>query len=675
MPFRPTFSAPKPCPARKLDSPSRAHSFRAATSILAFLLVSLCAAPLSAQTQTQPPAATPAKIQSNWRVQEFMVPMRDGIRLQTVVISRRDQTKPLPILLTRTPYGVPTQEDFDKAAAKNGADWVPTNWKELAADGYIFVMQNLRGRFKSEGVFLLTSRYDANDPKQTNETNDAYDTISWLVKNVPNNNGRVGIYGVSYNGLTAGLTLLHPNPALKAISEQAAPVDQWMNDDMHRYGALRESYAFEYSVMEQSDKNTNKHFDFDTYDTYQWYLNLGPLTNANANYLHGSIPYWNDIMAHPNYDDFWQKEAWVNQLHSSTVPNLNVAGFWDQEDPWGPWQIFRHAEQHDPDHTNYMVAGPWYHGEWQTPDGDRIGIVPFGGHKTALEFRRNIQAAFFRYYLHDQGTKPDWQVTTFQTGSNTWHSYAAWPPANAKPTNLYLHSDGTLSFDPDAAAGPQYRQYVSDPANPVPYRVRPISPTYPEPEWRTWEVADQRFVEHRPDVLTFESAPLDHDVVVTGPISAALYASTSGTDSDFIVKLIDVYPESGQIGADNIPPNKPTGYTDSLNGYELPIAMEVRRGRFLHSDEHPQPLKANRPEEWDIPLRDHDHVFLKGHRIMVQVQSTWFPVIDRNPQKYIPSIYQATAADFVPANPAHLLHPQAPLPHHPPHHHRTKLAS
>ena len=279
-----------------------------------------------------------------------MVPMRDGIRLQTVVISRRDQTKPLPILLTRTPYGVPTQEDFDKAAAKNGADWVPTNWKELAADGYIFVMQNLRGRFKSEGVFLLTSRYDANDPKQTNETNDAYDTISWLVKNVPNNNGRVGIYGVSYNGLTAGLTLLHPNPALKAISEQAAPVDQWMNDDMHRYGALRESYAFEYSVMEQSDKNTNKHFDFDTYDTYQWYLNLGPLTNANANYLHGSIPYWNDIMAHPNYDDFWQKEAWVNQLHSSTVPNLNVAGFWDQEDPWGPWQIFRHAEQHDPDH-------------------------------------------------------------------------------------------------------------------------------------------------------------------------------------------------------------------------------------------------------------------------------------------------------------------------------------
>jgi putative CocE/NonD family hydrolase len=649
MPFHKFFTAATPCPPRKFHLPSRARFLR--TALPALLIVSLSAATLSAQSQAPapPPAATTAKVQGIWRVQEFMVPMRDGVRLQTSVVSRRDQTIPLPILLTRTPYGVLSQQDFDKAAEENGADWMPENWKELAADGYIFVAQNLRGRFKSEGVFLLTSRYEANDPKQTNETNDAYDTIDWLVKNVPNNNGKVGIYGVSYNGLTAALTLLHPNPALKAVSEQAAPVDQWMNDDMHRYGALRESYAFEYSVMEQSDKNTNTHFDFDTYDTYQWYLNLGPLTNANAKYLHGSIPYWNDIMAHPNYDDFWQKEAWVNQLHSSTVPNLNVAGFWDQEDPWGPWKIFRNAEQHDPDHTNFMVAGPWYHGEWQAPDGDRIGIVPFGGHKTAIEFRQNIQAAFFRYYLHGEGAKPDWQLTTFQTGSNTWHSYPVWPPAASKPTNLYMHADGTLSFEPNISGGPQYVQYVSDPANPVPYRVRPISPTYPEPEWRTWEVADQRFVQQRPDVLTFESAPLDHDVVVTGPISAALYASTSGTDSDFVVKLIDVYPESGQIGADNIPPNKPSGYTDSLNGYELPIAMEVRRGRFLHSYEHPQPLKANHPEEWDIPLRDHDHVFLKGHRIMVQVQSTWFPVIDRNPQKYVPSIYQARAADFVSA--------------------------
>jgi hypothetical protein len=626
-------------------------SFRKAFLACVVAVVSLCGF-----TGLPACAQNAASAQSAWRVQELMVPMRDGVHLQTVVIARRDQSGPLPILLTRTPYGVPTQEEFDKAAAKNGADWVPNNWKELAADGYIFVIQNLRGRFKSEGVFQMTEQYDANDPKQANETNDAYDTIDWLVKNVPNNNGRVGIYGVSYDGLTAGMTLLHPHPALKAVSEQASPVDQWMNDDMHRYGALRESYAFEYSVLEEADKNKNTNFDFDTYDTYEWYLRLGPLTQANAKYLHGALSFWNDVMEHPNYDAFWKKEAWVNQLHSSPVPDLNVAGFWDQEDPWGPWQIFRHAEEHDPEHNNLMVAGPWFHGEWQSPEGDRIGILPFGGHKTALEFRQNLEAAFFRYYLHGEGTKPDWKVTTFQTGSNTWHSYADWPPKEAKATNLYLHADGTLSFTADAAGGPGYRQYVSDPANPVPYRVRPISPTYPEPEWRTWEMADQRFVDHRPDVLSFESAPLDHDVVVTGPMAAELYASTSGTDSDFVVKLIDVFPESGQVSAEV----KPTGYTDSLNGYELPIAMEVRRGRFLHSYEHPEPLKANTPVQWEIPLRDHDHVFLKGHRMMVQVQSTWFPVIDRNPQKFVPSIYQATAADFVPATQRVYCTPQMP---------------
>ena len=652
-------------PSRSLTQDSSRKSKAFFRMVLSLALLTLLLGPLPhaplLHAQSPAPAANAAATKSAWRVQEFMVPMRDGVHLQTAVITRRDQSQPLPILLTRTPYGVPTQEEFDKAAAEHGAEWLPTNWKELAADGYIFVFQNLRGRFKSEGVFLMTERYDPNDPKQANETNDAYDTIDWLVKNVPQNNGRVGIYGVSYDGLTAGLTLLHPHPALKAISEQASPVDQWMNDDMHRYGALRESYAFEYSVLEQADKNTNTHFDFNTYDTYEWYLNLGPLTQANANYLHGKLPFWNDMMAHPDYDQFWKQEAWVNQLHSSTVPNLNVAGFWDQEDPWGPWQIFRHAAENDPDHTNFMVAGPWYHGEWQAPEGDRIGIIPFGGHKTSLEFRKNIEAAFFRSYLHGRGSKaglaghhlPD-RIKYLAQLQNLASR------GSTKPTNLYLHADGTLSFTPAAAGGPEYRQYVSDPANPVPYRVRPISPTYPEPEWRTWEVADQRFVDNRPDVLTFTSAPLDHDVVVTGPIAAALYASTSGTDADFVVKLIDVYPENGQKSADDITPAKPSGYTDSLNGYELPIAMEVRRGRYLHSYEHPQPLTANQPAKWDIPLRDHDHVFLKGHRIMVQVQSTWFPVIDRNPQKFVPSIYQATAADFVPATQRVYSTPQMP---------------
>jgi uncharacterized protein len=591
---------------------------------------------LGISARAQEPAAKPI-----FTLQEVMIPVRDGVRLQTVILTPVDKAGPLPILFRRTPYGV-----LEKAPEP-----MPAYLKELAQDGYIFVIQNLRGRFKSEGIFKLSSQVDLSDPKATNETTDAYDSIEWLVKNVPNN-GKVGMFGVSYDGLTTALALLHPHPALKAVSEQASPVDQWMNDDDHRYGALRESYDFEYAVMEQADKNKNTYFDFATYDTYQWYLDLGPLSNINAKYLHGSIPYWNDTIEHPDYDDFWKREAWVEQLHASTVPNLNVAGFWDQEDPWGPWQIFRHAAEHDPDRTNFIVAGPWYHGEWWTPAGDSIGIIPFGGHETAREFRENIEASFFRYYLHGKGEKPNWQASTFQTGSNTWHTYAQWPPKEARLTNLYLHTDGTLSFSaPSEAEGAESnRAYVSDPANPVPYRQRPISPTYPAGDWRTWEAADQRFVDHRPDVLSFVSAPLDHDIVLTGPLAAELFASTSGTDSDFVVKLIDVYPENAQKNEwDGETGPKPGQYAKSLNGYELPIAMEVRRGRYLASYEHPHPLTPDKPVQWSIPLRDHDHVFLRGHRLMVQIQSTWFPVIDRNPQKFVPSIYKAGASDFTPA--------------------------
>ena len=617
------------------------------------VLLSLLLAVPSVAQQSSAPQAQPAS-KPLFKLQEVMIPVRDGVHLQTAILTPVDQQGPLPILLRRTPYGVP-----DKAPEQ-----MPSSFKELAKDGYIFVFQNLRGRFKSEGVFNLSSWVDLSNPKSTNETTDAYDSIEWLVKNVPNNNGKVGIFGVSYDGLTAALTLLHPHPALKAISEQASPVDQWMNDDDHRYGALRESYDFEYAVMEQADKNKNTHFDFATYDTYEWYLDLGPLSNINTKYLHGSIPYWNATIDHPDYDEFWKKEAWVNQLHASTVPNLNVAGFWDQEDPWGPWQIFRHAGESDPEHTNFIVAGPWFHGQWQSAKADSIGIIPLGGHETAREFRENIEAPFFRYYLHGEGAKPAWQASTFQSGSNSWHTYAVWPPKEAKSTNLYLHADGTLSFvAPAANSGKPYSEYVSDPANPVPYRQRPISPTYPGGDWRTWEVADQRFVDHRPDVLSFVSAPLDHDLTITGPLAADLFASTSGTDSDFIVKLIDVYPQDEQKNkwdADEGP--KPGDYAQSLNGYELPVAMEVRRGRYLESFETPHALPANRPIEWKIPLRDHDHVFLKGHRIMVQVQSTWFPVIDRNPQKFMPSIYKAVESDFVPAT--QRIYSSAELPSH-----------
>lgn len=477
------------------------------------------------------------------------------------------------------------------------------------------------------------------------------------MKHVPNTNGRVGMYGVSYDGLTTALALLGPHPALKAVSEQASPVDQWMNDDFHRYGALRESYAVEYSVLEEADKNANTHFAFDAYDTYGWYLALGPLSNVNARYLHGSIPYWNAVIAHPDYDAFWRRSAWTDRLAGSTLPNLNVAGFWDQEDPWGPWQVFRRAARHDPEHTNFMVAGPWWHGGWRAPKGDSLGAIALGGHETAREYRAQIEAPFFRYYLHGVGEKPAWRVTTFQTGANRWRTYASWPPPDAAPANLYCHADGTLSFEAPngSTAGAGYRQYVSDPATPVPYRQRPISPTYPGGDWRLWEAADQRFADGRPDVLTFTSAPLDRDLTVTGAVAAELVASTSGTDADFVVKLIDVFPESAQPNAwDADAGPAPGQYARSANGYEFPVAMEVRRGRYGPDAEHPtydrpHPLAPNVPTTWRIPLRDRDHVFLKGHRLMLQVQSTWFPLIDRNPQRFVPSIYAAKASDFAAA--------------------------
>jgi uncharacterized protein len=603
---------------------------------LAFVLT-LWSRPVAAQQSADSTAP-------QFTLEEVMLPVRDGIHLQTAIIRPAHQSGPLPILFTRTPYGVP-----DKAPGK-----IPAAFKELVRDGYIFVFQNLRGRFKSEGVFKLSSWVDLSDSTATNETTDAYDSIDWLVKHVANNNGRVGMYGVSYDGLTTALAMLEPHPALKAVSEQASPVDQWMNDDMHRYGALRESYAFEYSVLEQADKNQNTNFDFDVYDTYDWYLRLGPLSNANAKYLKNKIPYWNDIVAHPDYDAYWKHEAWIRQLDSTTVPNLNVAGFWDQEDPWGPWQIFRHAERHDPEQQNFMVAGPWFHGEWQWPKADSIGLISFDGHDTAREFREQIQAPFFRYYLHGEGDKPGWQAKTFQSGSNRWQTYHSWPPKSVEQKRLYLHADGTLSFaaptPPARRTGRMYREYLSDPANPVPYRERPISPTYPGGDWRTWEVADQRFVNGRPDVLTYVSEPLEQDLTITGEVSANLFASTSGTDADFVVKLIDVYPEEAQRDAwDKDEGPKPGQYEQSVNGYELPIAMEVKRGRYNAGFEHPTPLPPSRPVKWAIPLRDHDHVFLKGHRLMVQVQSTWFPLIDRNPQKFVASIYRAKPSDYVKA--------------------------
>ncbi len=473
---------------------------------------------------------------------------------------------------------------------------------------------------------------DRSDPKAIDESTDAYDTIQWLLDNVKGNNGRAGILGISYGGWLTTMALLDPHPALKAASEQASPADMFLGDDFHHNGAFRLSYGFEYAALLETSKESNTNFEFDRADTYQWYLGLGALANADEKYFHGKLPTWNDFVQHPNYDQFWQKQAFASSIGTPKVPNLNVAGWWDQEDFYGPVKVYELFEKNDPGHLNYLVAGPWNHGGWAGMDGDKLGNIGFDS-STSKYFRTQVEAPWFAYWLKDKGKRDFPEALVFQTGSNHWEKYESWPPADARKQNLYFRAGGQLSFDAPAEEGEPFDSYISDPAHPVPYRHRPISPTYPEGGWPTWLVEDQRFVDNRPDVLTWQTEPLEQDLKIAGDIMAELYAATSGSDSDWIVKLIDVYPEF------NVEDR-------TLDGYELMIADEILRGRFRASFEHPQAITPGQVASYHIDLHTNDHAFLRGHRIMVQVQSTWFPLYDRNPQTYVENIFQARASDF-----------------------------
>jgi putative CocE/NonD family hydrolase len=508
--------------------------------------------------------------------------------------------------------------------------------KDLADDGYIFVFQDIRGRYKSEGQFvMLRLPRDKSDAKAIDEGTDTYDTIDWVLKNVQNHNGRVGMLGISYDGWLTVMAMLDPHPALKAVSPQAPPADMFLGDDFHHNGAFRLSYGFEYAALMETSKE-NFTFRFDKYDTYEWYLQLGPLSNANAKHFQGRLPSWNDFVAHPNYDAFWQKQAVAPYLDRVTVPTLNVAGWWDQEDFYGPLKIYETLEKRDRMNFNHLVVGPWNHGGWAQGPGQQLGKIEFGS-ATGQHFRKAVQAPWFAHHLKDKGKHNIPEALTFRTGVNQWTRHDQWPPRQkTADRNLYFHRDGRLSFEPPQKESDQeYDSYVSDPARPVPYRHRPIEPTYYPggSGWSTWLVQDQRFVHLRPDVLSWETGPLPEDVVIAGNVLAHLFASTSGSDSDWIVKLIDVHPEEYSP--------KP-----ELGGYQLMIANEVFRGRFRQSFVKPEPIVPYAINEYVIDLHASDHCFQKGHKIMVQVQSTWFPVIDRNPQKYVPNVFEAMAADF-----------------------------
>ena len=571
--------------------------------------------------------------------QVVMIPMRDGVKLNTVIYYPQKFSTSVPILLTRTPYGV------SGTPSPNKRDYIA----DMAKEGYIFVFQDIRGRYKSEGIFEM-QRFtrDKKNPKSIDESTDTYDAIDWLLKNIPNNNGNVGMYGISYAGWTTMMGTIDPHPALKAVSEQATPSDMWIGDDFHHNGAFRLSYGFEYAYMEEAT-NEDAHFPFDQYDTYDWYLKLGPLSNVNEKYFHNKIPTWNNFATHPDYDQFWKKQSMPYRLEAPTVPNLHVAGYWDQEDFYGPLKAYEVLEKKDTRNQNFIVIGPWNHGGWGRSPGDHLGNIKFGM-PTGEQFRKEIQAPWFAFHLKGKSTPPTpetppiavaaisngkfAEAITFQTGSNTWQSYQTWPPlSKTNLKNLYLQSNGKLSFEVPLTSD-SFDQYFSDPNHPVPYRSRPIEATYSSgSRWYTWLTEDQRFVHNRPDVFSWVTDELKEDITVTGNLVANLFAATSGTDSDWVVKFIDVYPE-------NYPEDQ------KMSGYQFMIANDVFRGRYRNSFEKPEPVKPNEINKYSIDLHAVNHVFKKGHKIMVQIQSTWFPIIDRNPQKYVPNIFEARESDF-----------------------------
>jgi len=600
--------------------------------------------------------------------EEVMIPMRDGVKLHAVILRPKDYAAPLPFLMERTPYGVDG----------NSADSINPSEPELAASRYIFVFEDIRGRYKSEGTFLMSRPMaDHRDPKQVDESTDTYDTVDWLLKNIPNNNGRAGVFGVSYPGFLAMAAGIDPHPAVKAISPQAPMIDVWMGDDFFHNGAFRQTYGYDYILgMESSKENAFSKLDEDAYD---YFLHSGSFEAAAKKGGVDKLPTGVAFLQHPSYDEFWRARGVQWRLNEPAVPTLMVGGFWDQEDMFGPQEAYAKLEPHDAHHENFLVIGPWNHGQWGGTTR-HLGAIQFG-EPTTDEFRKRYEAPFFAHYLKDENGFSLKDTASFESGSNRWREYTHWPPLESKSQNLYLSADGSLvlsSSEPkkssaDKKGAGNYREYVSDPSNPVPYRHRPIQATYSQgSKWFTWMVEDQRFVSDRPDVATWTTPPLDRDVTVAGDVIADLFASSSGTDADWVVKLIDEYPEAASTssaGSSASGPSASSATSSSASpdmaGYQLMVNGEIFRGRYRKSFDHPEAIPADQVLEYRFSLHAADHTFLKGHRIKVQVQSTWFPLYDRNPQKFLPNIMTASPADFAKATqriyPAsHIILPLAP---------------
>jgi putative CocE/NonD family hydrolase len=570
-------------------------------------------------------------VKATYAKSEHMIPMRDGVKLFTAVYAPKNTSQTYPILLIRTPYSC---GPYGPDAYKETIGPSPLFQKE----GFIFVYQDVRGAWMSEGVYVnVRPQNDNKGPKDIDESSDTYDTIDWLVKNIPNNNGRVGMWGISYPGFYAALGTIDAHPALKAASPQAPIADWFIGDDFHHNGTLFLAHAFNFFSgfgrprPKPTPIGSGERFNHGTADGYKFFLEMGPLANADKKHFHGNIAYWNEMMEHPNYDAWWQARNTLPHLRNIKPAVMTVGGWFDAEDLFGALNTYQSVEKQSPGAYNILVMGPWYHGGWSRADGDSLGDVRFGS-KTGVFYRENIELPFFNYYLKDKGELTLPEAYVFETGSNKWKTYTQWPPANARVESLHLSANGRLSFNPPAQSN-AFDEYVSDPMRPVPF-INNINIGMT----REYMVDDQRFVSKRPDVLVYQTEALTEDVTVAGPVTASLFVSTTGTDSDFIVKLIDVYP-------DNAPDNQPNPTGMKMGGYQMLVRGEPMRARFRKSFEKPEPMTPNKVEKIEYAMPDVNHTFMRGHRIMVQIQSTWFPLVDRNPQKFV-DIYKASDADF-----------------------------
>lgn len=606
------------------------RSWRNALVAQILVLLALFSVHVTAQQQA---ASAASEVRASYEKSEYQIPMRDGVKLFTVVYSPRDKSKKYPILLNRTPYGV---GPYGPDAYKTSLGPSPLFMKE----GYIFVYQDVRGRYMSEGEFvnMRPHKEQKSGPTDTDESTDTYDTIDWLIKNVPNNNGRVGMWGISYPGFYVAVGMIDAHPALKAASPQAPIADWFIGDDFHHNGAFFLPHAFNFLATfgrprPRPTTETPPRFQHGTPDGYKFFLELGPLQNADRKYFKGDVAFWNEMMEHPNYDDFWKARNTLPHLKNIRPAVMTVGGWFDAEDLYGALNTYKATEKQSPDAYNILVMGPWYHGGWARSDGDSLGAIQFGS-KTAEFYRNEIELPFFNCFLKDKCDRKLPEAYVFETGSNRWRTYTEWPPRAAQPRAIYLREDGKLSFDPPANERDAFDEYVSDPNKPVPY-INGIAIGMT----REYMVEDQRFAARRPDVLVYQTEPLAQDLTAAGPVRVTLYVSSTGTDADYVVKLIDVFPDD----APDPEPN-PTGVR--MGGYQMLVRGEPFRARFRNSFERPEPLRPGEVTKIEFVMPDINHAFLKGHRIMVQVQSTWFPLVDRNPQKFVPNIYKASEADF-----------------------------